>query len=135
MTDADSSIEGHRKQLNASKLVLLVDDDLDLLEVTTFVLEGEGFLVETARNGEAALRRLRASRRPDIMLLDLMMPIMNGHELLEEVAKDPSLQEIPVVVLTAAPHARVSGAVEVLYKPIDLRFLVEIVERHVHGAG
>ena len=116
-------------------IVLIVDDDPDILEVTSFVLENEGFGIETARHGEEALQRLRVGTRPAVVLLDLMMPVMNGWQFLEEVAKDPSLKTIPVVVLTAATRVEVAGAVEVLQKPIDLELLIEVVARHARGAG
>lgn len=115
------------------KLVLLIDDEQDLLEVTTFVLEGEGFRVLTARNGEEALELLRSGVLPELMLLDMMMPVMNGWEFLDEVARLPSLREIPIIVLTAAGPSGISGAVEVLRKPVDLGLLIEAVERHTAG--
>ena len=118
---------------DTSNFVLIVDDDPDLLEVTSFVIESEGIAVETAKNGEEALALLRAGRRPRLVLFDLIMPVMNGWEFLEEVAKDPSLTQIPVVVLTAAEHAQVPGAFEVLYKPMDLDALLRVVEHYVRG--
>jgi len=116
------------------KLILLIDDEQDLLEVTTFVLESEGFRVLTARNGEEALELLRGGVLPELVLLDMMMPVMNGWEFLDEIAKLPSLRAIPIIVLTAAGPSGISGAVEVLRKPVDLGLLVEAVERHATGA-
>ena len=116
-------------------IVLIIDDDPDLLEATSFALENEGFGIATARHGEEALQRLRVGEPPAIVLLDLMMPVMNGWQFLEEVAKVPSLKAIPVVVLTAGARVEVSGAVEVLHKPVDLGLLIEVVERHASGAG
>jgi CheY-like chemotaxis protein len=113
--------------------VLIVDDDPDLLEVTSFVIENEGIVVETARNGAEALALLRAGRLPGLVLLDLMMPVMNGWEFLAEVAKDPVLDAIPVVVLTAAERTEVPGAAAVLSKPMDLGALLRVVERYVRG--
>jgi CheY-like chemotaxis protein len=113
--------------------VLIVDDDPDLLDVTSFVIETEGMAVETARNGEEALALLRAGRQPWLVLLDLMMPVMNGWEFLAAVANDPLLQGIPVVVLTAAEHTEVPGALEVVSKPMDLKELLRVVERYVRG--
>jgi CheY-like chemotaxis protein len=113
--------------------VLIVDDDPSLLEVTSFVIESEGVAVETAKNGEEALALLRAGRLPGLVLLDLMMPVMNGWEFLDEVAKDPLLKVLPVVVLTAAQRTQVPGVVEVLCKPVDLRALLRVVERYVRG--
>jgi CheY-like chemotaxis protein len=123
--------EGNRTEVDASRFVLVVDDDPDLLDVTSFVIETEGMAVETARNGEEALTLLRAGRQPWLVLLDLMMPVMNGWEFLAAVANDPLLTGIPVVVLTAAEHAQIPGALEVLSKPMDLKELLRVVERYV----
>jgi CheY-like chemotaxis protein len=132
---ASCSTAGDRKEVDTSKFVLIVDDDPDLLDVTSFVIEGEGMAVETAKNGEEALALLRAGRLPALVLLDLMMPVMNGWEFLATVAKDPLLKDIPVVVLTAAEHAEVPGAREVVTKPMDLKDLLRVVERYVRGDG
>ncbi|HEX7840105.1 MAG TPA: response regulator [Kofleriaceae bacterium] len=129
----NASADGDRKQVDTSRFVLIVDDDPDLLEVTRFVLEDEGIAVATARNGEEALAVLRAGKLPRLVLLDLMMPVMSGWEFLDEVAKDPSLKAIPVVVLTAAERAQAPGATEVLRKPMDLTALLRVVERYLHG--
>ncbi|HEX8115480.1 MAG TPA: response regulator [Kofleriaceae bacterium] len=133
-TQPHGCAEGDRKDTDTSEFVLIVDDDPDLLDVTSFVIENEGMAVETARNGEEALALLRAGRLPKLVLLDLMMPVMNGWEFLDEVAKDPSLQGIPVVVLTATERTQVSGALEVLTKPMDLTALLRVVERYLRGA-
>lgn len=130
MNAASGSVEPDPSRPDASRTILVVDDDPDLLDVTRFALEGEAFEVATARNGQEALELLRAGEPPGLVLLDLMMPVMNGWEFLEEVAKDPSLRAIPVVVLTAANPEGVPGAVEILRKPIDLEELIEAVERH-----
>jgi CheY-like chemotaxis protein len=124
---------GDREAVETSRFVLIVDDDPDLLDVTSFVLENEGIVVETARNGQEALTLLRAGRLPGLVLLDLMMPVMNGWEFLAEVAKDPELDAIPVVVLTAAERREVPGAAAVLAKPMDLVALLRVVERYVRG--
>ena len=125
--------EGDRTEVDASRFVLVVDDDPDLLDVTSFVIETEGMAVETARNGEEALALLRTDRQPWLVLLDLMMPVMNGWEFLAAVANDPLLTGIPVVVLTAAEHAQIPGALEVLSKPMDLKKLLQVVARYVRG--
>ncbi|HEX7839613.1 MAG TPA: response regulator [Kofleriaceae bacterium] len=124
-----------RKEVDASEFVLIVDDDPDLLEVMSFVIEDEGLAVATARNGEQALALLRAGKLPRLVLLDLMMPVMSGWEFLDEVAKDPSLKAIPVVVLTAAECAQVPGMTEVLRKPMDLTALLRVVQHHLGGRG
>jgi CheY-like chemotaxis protein len=132
---SDSAVDSERREVDTSRFVLIVDDDPDLLEVTTFVIEGEGLAVETAKHGEEALAVLRAGRLPMLVLLDLMMPVMNGWEFLDEVSKDPTLRAIPVVVLTAGDHTHVPGAMAILIKPMDLGELIRVVERYVSGDG
>jgi CheY-like chemotaxis protein len=127
------SVEGDRKDVDTSRFVLVVDDDPDLLDVTSFVIENEGMAVETARNGEEALALLRTGRLPELVLLDLMMPVMNGWEFLAAVANDPLLKALPVVVLTATEYTEVPGAREVLRKPMELTALLRVVERYVRG--
>jgi CheY-like chemotaxis protein len=114
----------------ARKLVVVIEDEPDLLEVTSFVLESEGFSVQAARNGEEGLELLRSGTRPGLVLLDMRMPVMSGPEFMREIAKYPALHAIPIVVLTADGTSQVPGAVAVLHKPIDLAQLVEVVERH-----
>ena len=127
------SAESDQKDLGASGFVLIVNDDPDLLDATSFVIETEGMAVETARNGEEALALIGTGRRPALVLLDLVMPVMNGWEFLATVANDPRLKGIPVVVLTAAEHAEVPGALEVLSEPMDLKELLRVVARYVRG--
>src|ERR1041384_2658719 len=81
--------EDNQQDVDAARFVLIVDDDPDLLDVTSFVIENEGMAVETARNGEEALALLGTGWLPAVVLLDLMMPVMNGWEFLAPVANDP----------------------------------------------
>jgi two-component system, chemotaxis family, chemotaxis protein CheY len=89
-----------------TKSVLVVDDNDDVLSSIAEFLKEEGFEVHTAYNGREALDFLRAHSAPDIVLLDLMMPIMNGWEFREEQLRDAQLSRIPVVVMTASGNAR-----------------------------
>jgi CheY-like chemotaxis protein len=130
---ARRSAEGGHKEVDTARFVLIVDDDPDLLDVTSFVIEGEGMAVETARNGEEALAVLGSGRLPALVLLDLMMPVMNGWEFLTAVANDPLLNPIPIVVLSAGDHDEIAGALEILSKPMDLKELLRVVERYVRG--
>ena len=111
--------------------VLVVEDDVDVLRAIVQVLEDEGLPVRTADNGQAALTQLRAANaaQPCVILLDLMMPVMDGWSFRATQLRDPSLAHIPVVLLTAdgsatknAEIVRASGA---LRKPVDLQLLLE----------
>src|SRR5574340_1100683 len=86
--------------------VLLVEDDAAIRDALRELLEAEGFVVQGAANGREALARLRAGgHRPRLILLDLMMPVMDGWEFRQAQRGDPALARIPVVVLTAADGA------------------------------
>lgn len=110
--------------------VLVVDDNEELLGVMTSVLENEGFEVETAKNGKEALGILRR-RRPFLILLDLMMPVMNGWEFLHLFRANHLIKDIPVIVCSAARAQNLSD-VEYLKKPIDLSNLLHVVQDHFH---
>ncbi len=117
---------------NAGKTVLIVDDEEDIRETLRFALELEGFQVLRAENGKAALALLAESPvRPSLILLDLMMPVMDGYEFLERAHADASLKDIPIVVISAfnqrdpLEHARAF-----LRKPLGLDALLEAVGRY-----
>jgi len=85
---------------SANPYLLLVEDDLDLAELTAELLEQHGYEVSISPNGLAALHSL--ARRPaDLILLDVMLPIMSGLEMLEEVRSHPAMSNVPVVLVTA----------------------------------
>ncbi|MEW5852909.1 MAG: response regulator [Myxococcota bacterium] len=110
--------------------VLVVDDEEDIRESLRSVLELEGFQVLTAENGRAAWTTLTSAPRPAVILLDLMMPVMNGGEFLAALRADAERQGIPVVVLTAfADRAGGLGADVVMEKPVDPEALFRVVHR------
>jgi CheY-like chemotaxis protein len=122
------------REVGPHKLVLVVDDDPDVRESLQHVLGIHGHPVATAADGAEAmelLRRLR--RRPCVILLDLMMPGMNGFEMRAELEADPDLAQIPVVVITGAGvlvEERASSLPnEVLRKPFELKALLSTVRR------
>jgi CheY-like chemotaxis protein len=84
------------------KTILLVDDEYSIIEVLSYLLEEEGYAVLTASNGQVALERV-AKKVPDVVVTDQMMPVMTGTELLAALRKDPSLQHVPVILMTSAP--------------------------------
>jgi CheY-like chemotaxis protein len=82
--------------------VLVVDDDQDIRSLVRMILESKGMEVDEAATGEEALHKLRGGDdKPDLILLDVMMPGMNGWEVLRELKRDTELQSIPVVMLSA----------------------------------
>jgi len=81
--------------------ILLVEDNLDVLDVTRVLLESEGYAVATAVNGADALALLRAGLRPCLIVLDLSMPVMDGFEFRDEQRADPELRAIPTIVYSA----------------------------------
>jgi CheY-like chemotaxis protein len=104
--------------------VLLVDDDFGILDGLSDFLEREGFLVATASNGLDALNRLRFGLRVDAIVLDVMMPMMDGWDFRAAQLADPSLRDIPVVVISASGFSRETlqrqlYTHEVVPKPLD----------------
>lgn len=108
--------------------ILLVEDDRSLRDTLADVLLDEGYEVAAAANGREALDRLAASQ-PDLILLDLVMPVMDGWAFREEQRKTPELAAIPTVVLSAThptdgPGLRTLGADAVLSKPVRMERLI-----------
>ena len=104
--------------------VLIVDDDADNREVLELVLAWEGFLISGAASGAEALAMVVA-QRPDLILLDVMMPVMTGYEVLAKIKADPATRDIPVMMVTALSDAKAktlaltAGAEDFLSKPLD----------------
>src|SRR5439155_11481090 len=117
-----------------SGTLLLVEDDIDIRIDLAEILREEGYHVVTAGNGAEALSELRAGLRPCLIILDLMMPGMNGWEFRDEQRRDPELAGVPVVVLSSisdiAHHATALGAAGYLDKPVKLPALFEALARH-----
>jgi CheY-like chemotaxis protein len=115
--------------------ILLVDDDLSIRTALAEILEDEGYHVVGAANGQEALRYLQQQKdAPCLILLDLMMPIMNGWDFRREQQQDPQLASIPVVVISAdnsVPQKAASlAATGYLQKPIDLERLIATVSQY-----
>jgi len=114
--------------------ILVVEDDPELLEALSGAIEAEGYEVRRARHGLDALGQLRAGRRPpDLILLDLMMPIMNGWQFRHAQRQDSELSRIPVVVVSAKSdseqHAAWLEADDYIQKPISLDRLLESIQK------
>ena len=109
-------------------VVLVVDDDKDIRDLLSEALAGEGYSVVAARHGAEALERLRC-RRADVILLDLMMPVMDGPTFLDAKNADPVLRDIPVIAMTAATRSHIEGAVTLMRKPFDLDIFLARIAR------
>jgi CheY-like chemotaxis protein len=114
------------------KTVLLVDDDLALRDILQDILEGEGYNVIPAADGRQALEFLRISGgsvdAPALMILDLMMPLMNGWQVLDALRDDPSLQ-VPTIVVSATGGPPEGVAATFLHKPFSLTELLDTVHQ------
>jgi CheY-like chemotaxis protein len=103
--------------------VLIVDDEPDLRRMLRLICENAGYHVTEATNGAAALERVALSQ-PDLIVTDLMMPVMNGNKLIQRLRQDPKTALIPILEVTGNPDAAV-GADATLSKPFEPRRLVE----------
>ena len=114
------------------KRILVVEDDADMLDTFLLVLESEGHDVTGAIHGREALEQLAAGPRPDLILLDLMMPVMTGWEVNEALEADPELAGIPVIFASAGgdpPEVTPGRRTAHLRKPIQLATLLETLRR------
>ena len=125
--------------------ILLVDDDDDFVESTKTVLESKPYEVIIAVNGNEGLRKAREGK-PDLILLDIIMPVEDGFTAAEQLKKDPELAKIPVLMLTsyASKGAGTSiprsqgyelEAEDYIDKPVSPKDLLAIVEKHLKKAG
>jgi CheY-like chemotaxis protein len=132
----DSSVHRAKERTvpTHSSPVLVIDDDPDIRDTMRFVLEGSGHPVVTAANGAEALDRLRQGTVPCLILLDLMMPIMNGWEFCAEQKRSAEFSAIPVIILTgagrAAEEAAALGVTGYLEKPVELATLLATIRRY-----
>ncbi len=112
--------------------VFIVEDDVDTREMLGRFLELEGFRVESAANGKLALERLDAGSPACVILLDLMMPVMDGWQFRREQVQHAALADIPVIVVSAAGSDRLQriDADAYLSKPVDLDELLERVTEY-----
>ena len=113
--------------------VLIVEDDADLREMMAQLLTLEGYTAAAVANGREALEYLHDGHdKPNVILLDLMMPVMDGWEFRRRMQADPSIAELPVIVLSALDpsRARDVDATAFLRKPLDFDRLLSLVRQH-----
>lgn len=121
--------------MTTQRTVLIIEDEKLIIVSTQMVLEAAGFRVESATNGEDGIAKAKA-QSPDLILLDIMMPGIDGWETLTRLKKESSTSGIPVVIFTAREHSRghqrsaEMGAVDYFRKPFEPDELIDLVEKH-----
>ena len=125
--------------------ILLVDDDVDFVEATRTILESNPYEVIVAHEGNEGLRKAR-EESPDLVLLDIIMPVKDGFTAAEQFKKDPQLSKIPIIMLTSYSAKRGETSIPVsrgfeleaedyIEKPISPKELLNIVEKYLKRAG
>ncbi|UCE02379.1 MAG: response regulator [Candidatus Latescibacterota bacterium] len=113
--------------------ILVVDDEVYILHILDFILGAEGYDVVTATNGEQALQKVR-EEKPDLVILDIMMPKLDGYETCRMIKRDAATKQIPVILLTAKGRevdqklGREVGASDYITKPFSPNKLIERVQ-------
>ncbi len=125
--------------------ILLIDDDVDFVEATKIVLESKPYEVVVAYEGEEGLRKAR-EEKPDLVILDIIMPIKDGFTAAEQLKKDPQLNKIPILMLTAFAEKGGESSIatsrgltleaeDYIDKPVSPEELLRRVEKHLKQAG
>jgi CheY-like chemotaxis protein len=114
--------------------VLLVDDDVNLVEALTDLFELDGHMVLTAHNGREGLQRLQDGPQPGLILVDLMMPEMDGWEFLRQKNADPALAGIPTIAMSGTNTERPEGALDFFHKSSDIVRLRSRVNHWLNNA-
>lgn len=115
--------------------VLVVEDDEDAREALVALLQMKGYHAASAGNGREALDYLHRAPKPDLIILDLWMPIMNGWQFREQQIRDPRLADVPVIVVTALSDRTDVNANEVIIKPVDVDRLLSTVGHYCGREG
>lgn len=113
--------------------ILLIEDDDSIREITQELLESEGYVVATAANGKTALEQLKSmDTLPCLILLDLMMPVMDGWQFMEQKRMDTKLNAIPVVAFSALEERKISAARtdDVIRKPINPDVMIKVIKKY-----
>lgn len=118
------------------KKILIVDDEADIIEILQFVLEAQGFECITALDGEEGLKLARESN-PDLIILDVMMPKMNGYKICRLLKFDEKYKNIPIFMITARSQDKdkeigeETGADEYITKPFQVDYVIEKVKSYL----
>jgi CheY-like chemotaxis protein len=117
-----------------AKRILVVEDDTSIRELLVELLESEGYHVASAVNGLEGLKHLQSESNPDLILIDLMMPVMDGYSFRTEQLKNPVWSKIPTVVMSAEANAKEKmknfSITAFLSKPVELETILKTVARY-----
>lgn len=117
-----------------AKNILVIEDDTSIRELLVELLESEGYTVTSAINGLEGLKYLQDQNRPDLILIDLMMPVMDGYTFRTEQLKNPLWSQIPTVVMSAEANAKEKmknfNITAFLSKPVELDTILKTVSRY-----
>ncbi len=119
--------------------ILVVEDEFGIAEVLASALTDAGHNVLTAINGRHGLERLKESQ-PELVLLDFMMPVLDGPAMVRAMRTDPEARAVPIIIMSSLPESVIAEAVSGMYngfirKPFRLRVVNEMVNRLLNGAG
>ena len=120
----------HGDEEGAAPSILVVEDDEDAREAMVALLQMKGYRAVPAGNGREALDYLEEAPAPDLIILDLWMPVMDGWQFRSEQIKNPRLAHIPVIVVTALSDRADVDANEVIIKPVDVDRLLSTVDHY-----
>lgn len=114
------------------RTILIVEDDADIRETLQHLLEASGYHAAPASNGRVALDLIETEGRPCLILLDLMMPVMDGWAFLTALDQNDALADVPIVIVSAYTDkvASLERAQQILKKPVDIHALMNVVRQH-----
>ena len=125
-------MENSQKASPAGKTILIVDDEFGVLEVLEFILSDAGYTVVSAVNGQDALARLEETT-PDLVIVDFMMPILDGNGVIKAIRSDDKLRNVPIILASALPEQtirqRCEGYNTFLRKPYRTEQLMEEISK------
>lgn len=120
----------------AAHRILVVDDDPDFKQLLVFDLKRQGYETITAANGEEGLEKA-AAEKPDLIILDIKMPKVDGYTFVRRMNKEPEIKDIPVIVLTSYEPMKemfkLEGVKDYFVKSADMKMLLSAVNKYVNG--
>ena len=133
-TQPETSIESSQPEIKASPLILLAEDNEANISTVSSYLKAKGYRILLAKNGQEAIA-LAQSQHPDVILMDIQMPGMDGLEAMQQIRRDPNLVDLPIIALTALAmtgdrdRCLAAGANDYISKPVKLKQLAATIQQ------